>query len=194
MCDTLVYISSLAMNRLRITGPFYYIRWALIDNETAEGLITGGLDKMDWSYEIEGLSTFRSLYGAIEPEVYLNDELLFSTEGGSIDESVARQLARGQDPLPEISDQFATSDVKLQPAGNNCAYYICLENCEGDEYREFEGAYEADLLSLRKATFIAGREIETIYQVNYKGANIVGETESAYDGFYVYREGNLVEV
>ena len=51
-----------------------------------------------------------------------------------------------------------------------------------------------DLLSLRKATFTAGREIETIYQVNYKGANIVDETESSYDGFYVYRGGDLVEV
>ena len=47
---------------------------------------------------------------------------------------------------------------------------------------------------MRKAKLMTGREIETIYQVNCKGAYIVDETESSCDGFFVYRDGDLVEV
>lgn len=179
------------MNRLRITGPFYFIRWACIDRETADGLVSGSLEKNEVFYDIEALPSYRSLYGAVDPAVYLNDDLLICAQDQTIDAAAANQLANGYDPSPEISDQFVTTSVHLQP-GRGDAFFISFEKCEGDEYRDFDGAYDSQNLSVRKVTFRVGEEIETLYQINYKEANIVDETQSDYDGFYVYNDGVLI--
>lgn len=181
------------MNRLRITGPFYFIRWACIEREIADGLLSGSLDKIDLFYEIESLSSYRSLYGAVEPEVYLNDDLLICAQAQTIDAAAANQLASGHDPSPEDDDQFVTTSVDLQPEQGE-AFFISLETCEGDEYRDIESAYDPKYLSVRKVTFSAAEEIETVYQVNYKGANIVDETQPEYDSFYIYKDGALIEL
>lgn len=181
------------MNRLKISGPFCLIRWACIDREIADGLASGSLDKIDWFYEIESLPSYRSLYGAVEPEVYLNDDLLLSTKDHTIDTAATNQLASGHDPWPEVSDQFVTTSVDLQLEQGD-AFFISFETCEGDEFREFEGAYDQLNLSVRKATFSASEETETVYQINYKGADIVDETKSDYDGFYIYKDGILTEI
>ena len=181
------------MNRISITGPFYLTHLAEIDADSADKLINGYLDKIDWRYEIQDLPSYQSLYGATEPEVSIDDELLFGCADGSIDQWVAKQKMKG-DPMPQSGNMFLSSSCNLSDLSKDKYFYICCELCEGDEFREFEGDFEESKLSVRKATLLAGEEIATVYQINYVDSEIIDETESDYDAFYIFHDGVLTEL
>lgn len=181
------------MSSISITGPFYLTHFAEIDAESAEKLINGSLDRIDWRYEIQDLPSYQSLYGATEPEVSVDDEPLFGCEDGSIDQWVAKQQTKG-DPMPGSDKMFLSSSCNLSDFPKNKYFYICCEICEGDESREFNGEFDESKLSVRKVTLSAGEEIATVYQINYLDSEIIDETESEYDAFYVFHDGVLIEL
>lgn len=147
------------MSRISIAGPFYFTHFAEIDAESAEKLIDGSLDRIDWRYEIQDLQSYRSLYGAIEPEVSLDDSPLFGCEDGSIDQWVAKQQTKG-DPMPGSDEMFLSSSCNLSDLPKDKYFYICCEICEGDESREFNSDFDESKLSVRKVTLSAGRKLQ----------------------------------
>jgi hypothetical protein len=67
------------MSRLTVTGPFYQTTFAEIPPDTAQRLLDGSYHKLDCRYDAEEFGTWRSIYGAEDLNLLLNDEKLMES-------------------------------------------------------------------------------------------------------------------
>lgn len=179
------------MGTIRVTGPFYMVRFAEISQELAAELINGDKDCIDMYWDIqepEYTETYRSLYGAESLDLTLDDTVI------SCGEDFVCRSAECDHQEPSESP-YLVSDYNFSRTGENKCFFIARELCEGDEERIFDEAFDNNKLDVTKVALNAGEEvIATVYQVNYEGAEIADLTESDYDAFYVFQNGSLIEL
>ena len=176
--DKLIYMST---TRLTIKGPFYLTTYAEIPQELAKSLISGDYELTQCRGDIEDFDTFRSIYGAEDPCLLVNnEEILDSSEIGELAE--------------ESEGIHSDKSVDLNSESPSKYYFICREICEGDEHRDFEGEFDKSRLKVVRTLLCADDEITDIFEINYPNTEIIDETSSEYDGFWVFHNGVLTDL
>lgn len=183
------------MSRLTVTGPFYQTTFAEVPPETAQRLLDGSYDKLDCRYDVEEFNTWRSIYGAEEPSLFLDDEeLMESSDFKDFYESQEAENTNVDNGYSYPDGMYPENSVFLDKQPSEKYYFICRELYEGDEHSDFEGDFDKSKLKVNRVSLFAGEEIADVFMVNYEEAEIVDETTPEYDGFWLYHDGVLTEL
>lgn len=169
-------------NRVTVSGDFIYVKMAVVSDEVADDMISGKVDLLDYRYDIESNPSFVSLYGCEELALYFDEKALNSDDIGEVISGVKSTDV-------ERKSFFADGDIDISERFGDSNVFISVERCIGEEYRQFSGTFDPQMLRVVRCRLTSpGFDVE-LYQVSYEEAEIIDETESEVDGFYLYRNG-----
>lgn len=179
-----------AINRITITGPFYLVTLAEVDPVTADRLINGQYDKVEWSHKIEEFPSWQCIHGAECPTILLNNKILMN------DEEVSERAENNKKIFARSRDdkQYPIKSVFLDKRARNKYFFICREVCKGEEHQTFMGEFDESHISINRISVWADDKIADVFQVEYADGHIVDDTSGHYDAFFVFHDGKLTEL